>query len=438
MQILLESTAIINFLFCLGIAYYEYKRQSPGMYLWGILLVIWGIPHLKSCFEGFPPYTDETLLTCSIFSIFFMILYIFARLIHNQGKYKKKIFYNYTPTYDNKSAMFMFIVLVVFSAIRIYQMGKNSGGLLEATWSANLDVAAGQEMDLFGQIYGKTSYFLSGVFLIFMVNGKRNLALISFAVLLVAALVSRARADLLPLLVCVMTYYLFFKKKGNPILGLLKLGVLAFLAVYMVFALQMYRWAGSFNDFVEGFSIREFNELVITMMNSDEGETGLGQYFYFFVQNNNNFPGFGRAHSYIRMLLFWLPTSWSFGLKPDDFAMAMGAAVGMDKGGTMHPTLFGDCWANLGFLGIFLGYFWGWGVSMMDRFITIVDDRFRLPIYMTIASSLTLIGRGSVYNGFTFMIYICILIYIIQSIKKKPALRYEENNVSFRNTTGGH
>ena len=191
---------------------------------------------------------------------------------------------------------------------------------MDATWALNHEMSSGEnETSFFGQLYGKTSYFLSGVFLIFLVNKKKLLAAISCVVLVVTALMSRARADLLPVLICVITYYLFFKKV-NPIKQMIKIGVLGFLAIYFVYALQMYRWQGSLNDFILNTSFWEFNELVFMQMTSGDGELGLSQYFYHFVQHDNNFEAFGQGHTYLRMLLFWIPTQWSFGLKPDDFA----------------------------------------------------------------------------------------------------------------------
>ena len=70
------------------------------------------------------------------------------------------------------------------------------------------------------------------------------------------------------------------------------------------------------------------------------------------------------------MLLVFIPTRWSLGLKPDDFAIIMGSAIGMGPGGSTHPTLFGDCFANLGMYGVLLGIFWGIYATSMD-YITI-------------------------------------------------------------------
>lgn len=125
------------------------------------------------------------------------------------------------------------------------------------------------------------------------------------------------------------------------------------------------------------------------------------------------------------MLFVYIPTRWSLGLKPDDFAISMGHAYGMAAGGSTHPTLFGDCYANLDIFGIFLGAFWAIYVTIADRII--ISRKHSLSailIYVLNAVVYVIIGRGSVYNGFWFIAYGVPLILLIEYIKYHIKIRF--------------
>ena len=114
------------------------------------------------------------------------------------------------------------------------------------------------------------------------------------------------------------------------------------------------------------------------------------------------------------MLMVFIPTRFSFGLKPDDFAIAMGSAIGMGPGGSMHPTLFGDCYANLGFAGILFGILWAVLATHLDKIILSVrKNELRVLMYSLVASMFTIIGRGAVYNAFFTIVYGTLVIFFL-------------------------
>jgi hypothetical protein len=100
----------------------------------------------------------------------------------------------------------------------------------------------------------------------------------------------------------------------------------------------------------------------------------------------------------------------------------MGQAYGMQAGGSTHPTLFGDCYANAGIFGVLLGVFWAGYVTIADR-ITIKrkTTEIRILAYVLNAVVYTIIGRGSVYNGFWYVAYgipaLCAFEYCILHVR---------------------
>lgn len=117
------------------------------------------------------------------------------------------------------------------------------------------------------------------------------------------------------------------------------------------------------------------------------------------------------------MLLVYLPTRWSLGLKPPDFAISMGHAVGMLPGGSVHPTLFGDCFANFNYFGMLMGVFWAYFVKLTDKIYIYFAKRnflFGACVYILMCCYYVIIGRGSVYNPFTFVAYGLPFVYLLQ------------------------
>ena len=75
-------------------------------------------------------------------------------------------------------------------------------------------------------------------------------------------------------------------------------------------------------------------------------------HFIIILAKNNNFPNFNQGHTYLRVLLFFIPESFSMGIKPPDFAVSMGSAYINNFSNTiysMHPTFYGDLFANFSY-----------------------------------------------------------------------------------------
>jgi hypothetical protein len=191
--------------------------------------------------------------------------------------------------------------------------------------------------------------------------------------------------------------------------------------VYLIYALQTFRYLGALSDFIGNISLYEFNRMIMSRILSGQGELSLINVFYHFIYYDNNFPNFELGHTYLRMLLVFIPTSFSFGFKPTDFAISMGSAWMMNFNNSTfstHPTLFGDVFANAGYIGILLGVLWGYIVFMFDKIADRKNIVLKLTLFNLFASNYILIGRGSVYNSFTSMVYGSIIICVIYIISR--------------------
>jgi len=412
----------LQFIVIAFICYYEFKLKSPIVFLWATLFVMFGIMHLIASFNGDISYPDIVLLKASLFVLFFCILYIFMRfilvkLIH-ENRYNILKFNTLQEKCINESFNLNFYLILLFTVIvfKIYPYAKNSGGLLATSWGAGREYASTLSYFNMNQVLTIIYYCLSGLAICSFLRNKKISTILILSLFTITVIISRNRIEILPVFISLLSVFIFKCKKINfrTIIFVL---ISMVTVIYVVYGLRVFRHYGSLYEFIQNFEFNDFLNKVNIYITTDNGELGLRRVFYYFIYNNNNFDNFGKAHSYIRMMLVFVPTKWSFGIKPPDFAQSMGAAIGMEQGGSTHPTLFGDCYANLGWFGILLGVFWAFYASIFD-YILLKRKRknYLVLLYSLFAVGNVIIGRGSVYNGFVYIAYGTIIILVLDHL----------------------
>lgn len=167
-------------------------------------------------------------------------------------------------------------------------------------------------------------------------RGNKALAIAMWIGILVLVLVTRNRIQILPLLVGIIALVLF-RLERITIKHVVLAVVAAVLVILIVYGLRAFRYYGTLQNFFETFRLEDFIEQIAIFFRTDNGELGLRQWFYYFIEHDNDFNAFGEGNTYWRMALVFVPTQFSFGLKPDDFAQAMGAAVGWPQEAVCIP-----------------------------------------------------------------------------------------------------
>ena len=395
---------VMQFFFMIVIILEEYRRKSPAVFLWATLLVMFGITHLITTLIPSYDYSYQVQIEASSFVIMFMSFYYVTRFLTAHKLRHKEILMLNREQHDSK-----YFILLLFLGIAIglkfYKYIQFAGNLFATSWGLGRDYSSTLKYFNGNQILFVIFYLSSGIFLYYLIKGNKLGVFLSASLITFQVVVTRNRIEVLPLLVGLITYFILKHRKlhTEEIFVLFLLGVMS---IYLVYALRAFRHYGSIENFIDDFSVANFHERVITLFRTEDGELGLRRDFYYFLENHNNFKNFGKGHSYIRMMLVFIPTQWSFGIKPPDFAISMGAAIGMVSGGSTHPTLFGDCYANLGWWGILLGSFWALFASFFDKIIYRQKDYInKVLLFNLYAVSFIIMGRGSVYNGFVIMAY---------------------------------
>jgi len=384
---------------------------------------MFSITHLLTCITGDPEYSSTTIDTASNFVILFSLFYLFGRFIFTKGSYyQRDTLKNLSVDYScNKLLYSELIVFIVFITVTIFKMVLHIvqvGSLSNISWIALRRVSESLSYINIGQLLKLLFFLSSGIGLLLLL--KKRWLLFSIVIITLAAnvIISRNRVEVLPALVIPISYFMIKTKKLDLVKMVFYL-LLAMFSIYVVYALRAFRHFGSFEDFFQNGSISDLNKKVIHHLISGDGELGLRRAFYLFIQSKNNFNNFGLGHTYLRMLLVFLPTKWTLGIKPPDFALSMGAAIGLAQGGSMHPTLFGDVYANFGIYGIFFGLFWAGLVSIFELLLARLDKPLNKILLFTLSGVVfAIMARGAVYNGYFILSYGALALFLNQWLRR--------------------
>lgn len=415
---------ILQLVFVGYIAFCEFNRKSPSVFLWATLFVMFSITHTYSAIVGDKDYQPELISNVSAFVIIFCIAYLLIRTVlpfkikkerldsimnkpRIEGKYSESMLMN---------ACFWVILMVI--ALKLGMIIIGAGFIPGLSWAKVREYRVSLDYVNVMQPLNLLFYLLSGVMLLFIFDKKWFRLIVCALAFLLSMLVTRSRIEALPLAIVFLSVFVM-KTKKLTLLKVFSAVLISFVSVYCIYALRAFRHFGTIESFFKNYTFGGITKRVIDHLATGSGELGLRRYFYYFMQNNNEFENFGRGHTYIRMLMVFVPTQWSFGIKPPDFALSMGSAINMLPGGSMHPTLFGDAYANFGWLGIMVGGIFALYANVLDTIIIKQRHRFdSVIIYILAGVTYVIIGRGAVYNGFLFLAYGLLFMAMAYVVKK--------------------
>ena len=416
--------SVIQFLCIVVIMVLEFNKKSPAVFLWATVFLMFGVMHMVSCIAGTNAYSAAVLNEASLFVIGFCAVYALARILLLKGRVTTAYPYledgyltQLSRQVSRAESTFFFVVLCVAVVADIADKVIAMGGLGNTSWGASREMQ--QSYLNISQITSVIFLLLSGLLLYALMRRHYTYAVMVALVILVKVVISRNRVEVIPLFACLLGYYLI-KRRRITIKMVIFCLICACLVIYVVYALRAYRWYGTIDNFLHTVTFQNFNEQILEFFREDNGELGLRKWFYYYIDGDNQFKDFGQGHSYLRVLMTFIPTRFSLGLKPADFAQAMGSAIGMIPGGSMHPTLFGDAYANFGIWGIFAGAFWAGYVTLADKIMEFLrNDICVFFAYTICAYAYVVEGRGAIYNGNVMMAYGLVVLMVLYVAKRR-------------------
>lgn len=409
------SLGLIQLISIIVIALFEYRNASISIFLWATLFVIFGIPHFLSTLTQEFIYPEDVYAYASIFVIMFNSLYFISRYIFI-GIFKRKCVINtiksnvenqYFLFNEKKETKRLLITILFFIIVWFITLIQRHGSIMTISWgllyksSVNIYSLGLNWQTLISYFTKYVLYGIGGLFIIFFYQKKIVSSLIVAGIIIFYSIITRNRIMILPILIPMIIIFLVKNRKLNS-RSIFIYCILGFFAIYLVYGLRLFRHYGGLDVFLSSFNFTEFNNILISRVLNNSGELGLRNIFLYFINNNNNFENFNKGHTYLRLLFILIPTKFSFGVKPPDFTISMYNAYSGNIYNTtysVHPTLYGDCFANFYWFGFLLAIFWAFFTTFIDR----LADRKSLVVKSGLAviwgCIFVIIGRGSVYNG---------------------------------------
>ena len=397
------------------ICIFEYKKKSAAVFLWGTLFIMFGIMHFMTTIVGSDMYQRQVIDDASYFVCLFCSIYILVRItLSSLISLNYDADSIYSPKEDSLYRFFL-IMFVIVLIVKMRTFIVYSGGIMNASWLLMREFSTLNSNILFAISTRLFFVFSTILLLALMKRNRKHIWLISILLIFNMALFKN-RIEITPIIVSPFIYLMCYKKvKLSPRnVSIFILSVLFFL--YVVYFIRAVRWYGSLDSILQEATLADINERVLFFLKTDDGELGLRNGFYYFISKDNNFPGFGEGATYLRLLLIAIPTDLSFGLKPEDFALTMGMSAGMEAGGSMHPTLFGDCYANFGFIGWLLGGVWAGIVSILDKITSSLGSLYQSSFVCLLGIGYIMIARGAVYSGYYCIFFGLIIIILLRFI----------------------
>ncbi len=406
------------------ILYDEVNKKSSAVFLWATLLLMFGLPHLVAAITLDKDYSVDVLIDASAFVTLFCLLYIVFRR-KRPVDYVRLSDTDFTivNTEVNCTEFEIFCVVIFVASIVLYMMdfAASQGGLMNTSWG-NARTVSESYVNLSG-LATRIIFAFSGIPLYLFMTKRRFPALIIAVLLILMVLLTRNRVQIIPVLAFPIALMLLKIKTVKP-KHILMAGFMAVAVIYIVYGIRAFRWLGTLQHALDTFTFDYLNRQILEFLQNQDGELGLRRILYQFIDNDNQYDGFNQGATYFRMLLVFIPSKLTFGLKPESFDLTMGRAIGMAEGGSTHPTLFGDCFGNLGWYGILLGIFWAEFCNIVDYIIERQsDDFFKVMIYFLATYAYVVMGRGSVYNGFQVLAWGILILYVFRLFLSKATMK---------------
>lgn len=431
MSILLSFIQLISILV---ICIYEYKKQHISVFMWATLLIMFGLPHFISVVSGISIFKDLILLQASFFVISFNTVYFISKVIidsivKGNRKFSSIVEFNYQ---DNQSKLVLsnrdssvvnlnFILLLFCLIIVLWTSYMYFGGIAASSWGNFYKL--NHELGFSNPVkYAEFLFFaVAGVALVYKSWGKNIMFFIAILIIVCYSLITGNRITVLPAFMAFIIPVILNKKNRLSFRKVIFFSLMAVIVVYSVYFLRLVRVFGSISNFIENFDLGKINSMIFNMLLNGDGELGLRNAFYHFINIDNNFPGLNEGATYIRLLLILIPTRILEGVKPPDFAITMGSAYIGDSGNTtysMHPTLYGDVFANFGWYGIIFGVFWAFLTYVICLLVNRNNTVIKYMLLVLFGTVFVIIARGSVYNGLFWGIESSVIIGIIYVISR--------------------
>jgi len=388
-------------------------RKLPEMILiWAAIGFFFYAGFIFAALDG-TPYSETTLTEALWFSIAFNSSYIifltfisallprFLTSPHLITGGARRFARNASRDWQRFTNLILFILLALV-ALTSFLLMRETGSPFGQNWRDNKEIE--------GYIFLQNTYFAVACapYLLFLAK-RRLYAICAAGLCFIFVIQFQSRSLLLPAAMPFVIHYIFVNRK------ILKGLVGSVLFVLIAFAVQQLRYV--FSDLeVNTESVSAIFSNAATTIGEGGGDLSIIETFFFVIERGHLINGEGEGRTFLRLLFFFLPSG---GLKPPDFTYEIWNAVtglyGM--GGSLHPTLYGAYYADLGWPSLVLIFILFVPFLLLRTFSVYFRMEY-IQFIGPLSMGAVLVARGSLYNGIVAMIVPILLLIIIRTASR--------------------
>lgn len=383
--------ALIPLFLNLVVVGFFYKKKSPFLAFYLVLLFVFSIPHFYFSNFGASGYLPgvESMATLHATAFFFssivVVVFLDARYFRGFHSLRSPLLVSSSVLRFNYKVSLFFLVLGVFLVVAAFDFN------LYALFYSNWEDFRSEESPL--KLAGSFFFYAGSAFLLLAFDRKSIFGFLIFAGLLVFVVFAlKSRSYLIALIAPLIIHQIIF----------LRLSVLRIFGIFLIAASLMAAYSTARSTRHAG----TIDDMAVSDIQLDVGEFELIDSFYFIVDKGGlkNTTEFG---NFVRLVLLPVPSSILPFDKPRDMAMELWDAKTGSTGisGSLHPTAIGD--------GVMNSYYFGaivYGVFYPVLFFILSRWLVRAQIFSPILFSVYCVvsfywARGAFYNGFVILVF---------------------------------
>lgn len=397
--------------------------KTYDVLLWALLLVFFSIPYMSDVLLHADSISEEVLFKSGLSALFFNMVFSVVICITVPEELS-------APSLSTKSRKFKFLLLLflciscaLFILHLISVFGLNFLNINTIFYMSFRDVGL-DNGTIFRDLFHRISAVAAVALPVYWFSRNYFLTIIAFQILFFCILLEGTRWLLIPALGPLLYGFVF---RSNSVLrAFLRFAIIGFTALFLVFHVQTLRYSGDRSpiNVVKPAVLADTFVRVFDFGASKEtasGEYRLRHFYYFIAGNVPNKYDFSYGSTYLRMLLVGVPTSMSMGLKPIDLTRNIAEWIYPERagfGGTVHPLIYGESYANFGFMYFVLGGFWAFFIGLLSRYVARQRQNIQILLLPSMASFTVLLARGAVYSAFLFLVTGFLLVLIMKFVAR--------------------
>jgi hypothetical protein len=387
------------------------RFRELDFFLWASLLVVFALPFVADAVSASDGARVSLLTRAGVFAIVFNVAFWSAKRVFLRGHQGASVTGGDSP----KGLLSLLLgtlfcglsLLFVHVYVRFGLTPLDLADILLLNWRS----VAFDDDTVYRMAAHRLLVVGSAACLVAWAQQRVAWFLIALLMVLLATLLEGSRFLLVP---AVAPLVFFIGAGGRRMTrSVLKAGLVGVAMFFLVYHVQTLRYAGT-RQISEFTSLEMLGQTVERLQafgtenQAAAGELRLRGFYYSVLDGMPSRMAISWGRTYRRLALFPFPTSLMGGVKPTEYTKEIANLIYPERkgyGGTVHPLVYGESYANFHILGVAVGIFWGLVFAGLQRWYRSQAAWRAWVVLAPIAAFGVFLARGAVYSSVVFLMY---------------------------------